>query len=98
MILRGFFTQSFDVPVSCVRSQERVIDQAGPVARRTGLSQYEPDARRARVHDAMHPLRAAIETIRRAAAHCRLIGKLTIQTRINYIRDLLDQLFEIAVV
>ena len=46
----------------------------------------------------MHALRTTIETIRSATTHRRLIGKLTIQTRVNYVRDLLDQLFEIAVV
>src|SRR5258708_8027 len=98
MILRSFFAENFDVVFGSVGSQERVINQAGPVARRAGLSQHEPDARRARVNDAMHALRTAIETIRSAAAHCRLVGELAIQTRINYVRDLLDQLFEIAVI
>ena len=98
MILRGFFAESLDVAFRSVGSQERVIDQAGPVARRRCLSQHEPDARRTRVHDAMHALRTAIKTIRGTAAHRRLIGKLTIQTRVNYVGDLLDQLLEIAIV
>src|SRR5712691_8446083 len=98
MILRGFLAENFDVAFRSVGSQECVIDQAGPVARRTGLSQHESDARRARVNDAMHALRTAIETIRSATAHRRLITEFTIQTRVNYVRDLLDQLFEIAVV
>src|SRR5260370_42195021 len=97
MILRSLFAENLDVAFRGVGSQQRVIDQAGPVARRTGLSQHESDARRARVNDAMHALRTAIETIRSAAAHRRLIGRLTIQTRVDYVRDLLDQLFEIAV-
>src|SRR5205814_3656437 len=90
MILRGLFAKNFDVAFRGVGSQERVIDQAGPVARRTGLSQHESDARRAGVNDAMHALRTAIETIRSAAAHRRLVDMLTIQTRVNYVGDLLD--------
>src|SRR5712692_5998706 len=97
MILRSFFAESLDVAFGSVRSQERVIDQAGPVARRTGLSQHEPDPRRACVNNAMHALGTAIETIRSATAHRRLITELTVQTCVNYVRDLLDQLFEIAV-
>src|SRR6266849_6537361 len=97
MILRSFFAESLDGAFRSVGSQECVIDQAGPVARRCRLSQHESDARRARINDAVHALRTAIETVRSAAAH-RLIAEFTIQTRVNYVGDLLDQLLEISVV
>ena len=98
MILRGFFAENLDVAFRGVGPQERVIDQAGPVARRTSLSQHESDARRARINDAMHALRTAIETIRSAAAHLRLIDAFAVQARIDHIGNLLNQSFEIAVV
>jgi hypothetical protein len=46
----------------------------------------------------MHPLRAAIETLVRAAAHLRLPVRVAIQPRDDDIRYLLDKLFKVAVV
>ena len=55
------------------------------------------EARRAGVNDAMHSFRAAMKTFGRAATHRRLIDAFAVQTRIDHVGDLLNQLFEISV-
>jgi hypothetical protein len=74
-----------------------VIDQAGPIPRRTGLAQDESDARRAGIDYPMHAFRATIEAFGSAAAHRGLIGA-AIQPPDDYVGNLFNQLFQIAVV
>ena len=98
MILRCFFTQFLDVVLGSIGSQKRVIDQTGPIACGCRLAQHKSDTRRAGIDDAMHALRTAIETVSCAPAHRSLIHNFAVQTRIDYVGNLLDQLFEIPVV
>jgi hypothetical protein len=67
-----------------------VVNQARPIARRSRLAQHKTDARRARVHNPMHPLRATIKALVRAAAHLRLPVRVSIQACDDDIRYLLD--------
>ena len=89
-IIRRFLAKLFDVFIGRFGLQQRVIDQAGPIARRSGLAQDQPNARRARVDDPMHALGATMKALRRAAAHLRLIIRVTIQPRIDDVSNLLD--------
>jgi hypothetical protein len=74
-----------------------VVNQARPIARRSRLPKHKTDARRARIHNPVHPLRAAIETLVRAPAHLRLPVRIAVQPRDDDIRYLLDELLKIAV-
>ena len=76
-----------------------MIDQAGPLPRRSGLAEYETDARGAGIDDAMHAFRATMKTLGRAAAHGSLFrAAVAIEPRHDHISDLLNQCFVIAVI
>jgi hypothetical protein len=46
----------------------------------------------------MHPFGAAIKALIRTPAHRRLIFALTVEARDDHIRNLLDEVFNVAVV
>jgi hypothetical protein len=46
----------------------------------------------------VHPLGAAIEALGRTPAHRRLIFALPVEARDNHIRNLLNEVFQIAIV
>src|ERR1051326_852026 len=99
MISRRFLAEFFDVFVCCFRLEQRVIDQAGPFSCGCGLAEYESDARGARIDNAVHALRAAMEALGRAAAHRSLLrAAVAIEPRDDRIRDLLNQRLVIAVI
>src|SRR5688572_17085836 len=62
-VSRGFLAKLFDVVVSGFGLQECVVYQTRPLARGSRLAQHETDTRGARVHDAVHPLGAAMKTL-----------------------------------
>jgi hypothetical protein len=97
MKLRGLFTKTADVLFISFRLEERVVNQARPIPGGTGLPENQPDPRRPCIHNPVHPFRATIETLVRAAAHSSLLIGVTIKTRDNNVRNLFDQMFKIAV-
>src|SRR5256714_13128721 len=98
LVLRCLLAQTPYVRLARLWLQQRVINQTRPIARRRRLAQHDPYARRTRVHNPLHPLRAAIKTGAPAPARPVVLVPLAVQTRDDDIRYLFHKALEIAVV
>jgi hypothetical protein len=94
---RSFFAQVLDVVFGRLGLEERVIDQTGPIARRPCLSKHQANARRSGIDNPVYPLGATIETLVRTPTQLCLPVYVTIETRDNDIRYLLDEALELSV-
>src|SRR6185436_2218645 len=86
----SFLAEFLDVVVSCFGFEERVVYQAGPFPRRSRLAQHEADTRSACVVDAVDPLMKAMEALRRATTHLRLLDAVAIEASNNGVRNLIN--------
>jgi hypothetical protein len=97
-MLSGLFAQAPYVVIIRFGFQESVVNQTRPIPGRTRFPERQSDASRARINYPVHPLRAAIETLVRAAAHGGLLLAVAVKARDDYVRYLLNEVFKIAVI
>jgi hypothetical protein len=98
MITGGLIAKPFYVLVGRFGLKQRVVNQARPIARRSCVAQHQSDSRRPGIHHAMHSLRAPVEALAGAAAHRGLLFHISVKTRYDDVRNLLDKSLEIPVI